>query len=200
MHYIKNWEKQEDCNSSEVSKYVQLIFFRGLRRSVGAVRAPVDNHLLCGGGGGQGGLEQMALVLFCRGCFHWMRNAPLNARLCGRGEANWSPPARCSSWANGLLSCVSSNYRATDQFWSFVKPGRVQTVMTSHAYPPKPSIFSEAHVDPSGKLCLRHDFAGGGCHTNTINNNFGASQSCGKCFLIVSVMQWAYKPPTHPAV
>lgn len=50
MNYIKNWEKQEDYNSSEVSKYAQLIFFRGLRRSVGAVRAPVDNHLLCRGG------------------------------------------------------------------------------------------------------------------------------------------------------
>lgn len=52
------------------SSQIQLIFWllaKMLQCSVEAKQAPVDNHLLCGGK--QGELEQMALVVFCRGCF-----------------------------------------------------------------------------------------------------------------------------------
>lgn len=99
--------QQEVCNLSKVSKLRQLIFWllaQMLQCSAEAEQAPVDNHLLCGGK--QWEMEQMALVLFCRGCFLWIRNALLNAKLCGRGEANWSPPAPRSSRGKGLLLWV----------------------------------------------------------------------------------------------
>lgn len=62
--------QQEVCNLSKVSKCTKLIFWllaQMLQRSAEAEQAPVDNHLLCGGK--QGEMEQMALVLFCCGCF-----------------------------------------------------------------------------------------------------------------------------------
>lgn len=89
------------------SSQIQLIFWllaKMLQCSVEAKQAPVDNHLLCGGK--QGEMEQMALVLFCHGCFFWIRNALLNAKLCGREEANSSNPAPRSSLGKGLLLCV----------------------------------------------------------------------------------------------
>lgn len=89
-----------------------------LQCSAEAEQPPVDNHLLCGGK--QGEMGQMALVLFCHGCFLWIRNALLNAKLCGRAEANWSSPAPCFSLGTGLLLCARSNSRATDEFCSFI--------------------------------------------------------------------------------
>lgn len=62
--------KQEARDLSKVSKFRQSIFWllaAMLQCSAEAEQAPVDNHLLCGGK--QGEMEQMALVLFCRGCF-----------------------------------------------------------------------------------------------------------------------------------
>lgn len=114
-------EKQEICNLSKVSIFRQLIFWKlaeMLQCSAEAEQAPVDNHLLCGGK--QREMEQMALVLFCRGCFLWIRNALLNAKLCGRREANWSPPALHSSSGERLLLCACSNSRVTGQFCSFI--------------------------------------------------------------------------------
>lgn len=69
-HITETSEKQEVCNLSKVSKFTQLIFWLlagMLQWSAEAEQAPVDNHLLCGGK--QGEMEQMALVLFCCGCF-----------------------------------------------------------------------------------------------------------------------------------
>lgn len=99
--------KLEACNLSKVSKFRQLIFgllTETLQCSAKAKQALVDNHLLCGGR--QGEMEQMAIVLFCCGCFLWIRNALLNAKLCGRGEAN-ECPAPCSlSGATTIVVCV----------------------------------------------------------------------------------------------
>lgn len=63
-------ENGKACNLSKLSKFKQLIFWslaELLQCSAEAEQAPVDNHLLCGRM--QGEMEQMALVLFCRGCF-----------------------------------------------------------------------------------------------------------------------------------
>lgn len=46
---------------------VDILLAERLQCSAEAEQAPVDNHLLCGGK--QGEMEQMALVLFCCGCF-----------------------------------------------------------------------------------------------------------------------------------
>lgn len=119
---LRDWKwNREGCDLSKVSKCRQLIFWllaAMLQCSAEAKQPPVDNHLLCGGK--QGEMEQMALVLFCRGCFRWIRNALLNAKLCGRGEANWSSPAPCFSLGKGLLLCVRSNSRVTGEFCSFI--------------------------------------------------------------------------------
>lgn len=118
-HITENlWKNRK---SVTCQKFRQLIFWKlaeMLQCSAEAEQAPVDNHLLCGGK--QGEMEQMALVLFCRGCFLWIRNALLNAKLCGRREANWSPPALHSSSGEGLLLCACSNSRVTGQFCSFI--------------------------------------------------------------------------------
>lgn len=149
-HIIENLTaKQEACNLSKVSKFRQLIFWKlaeMLHCSAEAEQAPVDNHLLCGGK--QGEMEQMALVLFCRGCFLWIRNALLNAKLCGRGEANWSPPAPRSSSGKGLLLCVCFNSRVTGEFCSFInvpslgmdKPRRNFITSFTHPYSPPPLL------------------------------------------------------------
>lgn len=90
-------QRAEACNLSKVPKFRQLIFWlltAMLQCFAEAKQAPVDNHLFSGGRRGE--MEQMAIVLFCCGCFLWIRNALLNAKLCGRAEANECPPAPCS--------------------------------------------------------------------------------------------------------
>lgn len=165
--------KQEVSNLSKVFKFKQLIFWlpaEMLQCSTEAEQAPVDNHLLCGRK--QGEIEQMALVLFCRGCFLWIRNALLNAKLCGRGEANWSPPAPRSSSGKGLLLCACCNSRVTASSahslmcrargWTSHARGNFITSLThplrlrspSKPLPPTYSLYCwHAHIDEKWFCC-----------------------------------------------
>lgn len=157
--------KQEDCNLSKVSQFRELTFWLlagMLQCSAEAEQAPVDNHLLCGGE--QGEMEQMALfiVLFCRGCFLWIRNALLNAKLGGRGEANWSPPALRSSSGKGLLLCVCSNSRVTGEFCSFINMGDLgdgQTTREFHYLIYSILSLSPSFFSPSLTRLLPHSLA-----------------------------------------
>lgn len=83
-HDTETSAKQEAYNLSKFPNSHSWLQAEMLWRS--AEQAPVDNRLLCGGK--QGEMELMALVLFCCGCFSQIRNAVLNGKLCGRGEAN----------------------------------------------------------------------------------------------------------------
>lgn len=87
---------------------VDILLAERLQCSAEAEQAPVDNHLLCGGK--QGEMEQMALVLFCCGCFLWIRNALLNAKLCGRGKQIEALLHRAPR--KGMVYCVCSNFQS----------------------------------------------------------------------------------------
>lgn len=154
--------KQEACNLSKVSKSRQLIFWllaAVLRCSAEAKQAPVDNHLLCGER--QREMEQMALVVFCCGCFLWIRNALLNAKLSGRAGANWCPPAPRSSTGSALLLCVCSNSRVTGEVCSFIdasssgmyKP--CGNFITSPSPPPSLTYSHLSLVDETWFSCSR---------------------------------------------
>lgn len=100
-------------------KFRQLIFWglltAMLQCSAEAKQAPVDNHLLCGRR--QTEVEQMAIVWFCcRGSLSlWIRNALVNAKLCGEWRSKLMPSCTLLLVREGGHCCVRA---AIPEWWA----------------------------------------------------------------------------------